>query len=175
MNKVKKEILFKNETTCTQKEYKEFLNVQKKEYALLEFLYTFGYTIFFIIFGFVLIGYKDIMTGIIIILFGILFFIYRNWYPNSLKKKQKRKLKKPLKNTYIFYKNYFITENKMGNSNIFYLRIHRVIETKDVFYIYLNREGAFIVSKMGFIQGQEKDFAEFLRKKVRFKYKVRNN
>lgn len=175
MNKVKKEILFKNETICTQREYKNFLKVQQKEYALPEFLYTFGYTIFFIIFGFVLIGYKDISTGIILILFGILFFIYRNWYPNNLKKKQKRKLKKPLKNTYIFYKNYFIIENIKGNSKIFYLRIHRVIETKEVFYIYLNREGAFIVSKMGFIQGEEKEFKEFLKKKIKFRYKIRKD
>ena len=173
MKEIKNEILFKNETTCTQKEYKDFLKVQEKEYALSEFLYTFGYTIFFIIFGFILIGSKDIGTGLIIILLGVLFFVYRNWYPNYLKSKQKKKVKNPLRNTYSFYKNYFTTSNKEGTSTTLYFRIHRVIETKNNFYIYLNKECAFVVSKNGFILGKGMDFSTFLRKKTRLKYKER--
>ena len=46
----------------------------------------------------------------------------------------------------------------------------KVFETKDYFYLYLDEDTAFLVSKSGFKIGTPKDFSEFIKKKCIFKY-----
>ncbi len=99
--------------------------------------------------------------------------MYRNIHPKKLEKEQRKKIKQPIKNKYNFYNHYFETYNAEGNSTTFYFKIYKIIETNDSYYIYVNREFAFMVSKKGFVKGDVKSFTKFLKKKRRFKYRDR--
>ena len=46
-----------------------------------------------------------------------------------------------------------------------------MVETNEYYYIYLNREYAFIMSKIGFEKGNNIEFSEFMKKKIFTKYK----
>ena len=173
MKEIKKETIFENETKCTEKEYNSFLKVHQKEYALSELLYTVGYSLFLVGCGILLILNKNLLGGVLILGLGILFFIYRNWYPDHIDKKQRKKIKKPITNKYLFYSKYFEVSNKEGKSYTFYFKLYKIIETKKNFYLYVNRDYAFVVSKDGFIKGEEKEFAKFMKKKKMLRYKVR--
>lgn len=173
MKNIKKEILFENETKCTEKEYNIFIKVHDKEYAISELIYTIGYTIFLVFCGILLVLNKDLIAGIFVLCLGIAFFMYRNIHPKKLEKEQRKKIKQPIKNKYNFYNHYFETYNAEGNSTTFYFKIYKIIETNDSYYIYVNREFAFMVSKKGFVKGDVKSFTKFLKKKRRFKYRDR--
>ena len=163
MKNIKKEILFENETKCTEKEYNIFIKVHDKEYAISELIYTIGYTIFLVFCGILLVLNKDLIAGIFVLCLGIAFFMYRNIHPKKLEKEQRKKIKQPIKNNY----------NAEGNSTTFYFKIYKIIETNDSYYIYVNREFAFMISKKGFVKGDVKSFTKFLKKKRRFKYRDR--
>ena len=68
--------------------------------------------------------------------------------------------------TFNFYKFYF----EIDKTRVYYFKLHKVFETKDYFYLYLDEDTAFLVSKSGFKIGTPKDFSEFIKKKCMFKY-----
>lgn len=169
------EELFENKTKFSQKEYNTFLKSYKEEYATSETLYMVFNIIFFgfsMIYAFIS---GEILLGLILLV-GILIYL---WYKIIRTSKRvyrdmnSEKLSGKFVNTYKFYKNYFKVENPDGNAQIAYFKLYRIVETNTHYYIYLSREAAFIVSKIGFTKGTATEFSEFLRKKVFFKYKNR--
>ena len=50
------------------------------------------------------------------------------------------------------------------------MKLHKVFETKEYFYLYVNEDTAFLVSKNGFKLGNSNDFSEFIKKKCLLKY-----
>ena len=60
--------------------------------------------------------------------------------------------------------------NEIENTKIYYFKLYKVFETQDYFYLYLDEDTAFLVSKSGFKIGTPKDFSEFIKKKCIFKY-----
>jgi len=65
-----------------------------------------------------------------------------------------------------FYKFYFKIEQKVYP----YLKLYKVFETKEYFYLYVNEENAVLVNKKGFKIGTTEEFTEFIKKKCLFKY-----
>ena len=59
---------------------------------------------------------------------------------------------------------------EIDKTRVYYFKLHKVFETKDYFYLYLDEDTAFLVSKSGFKLGTPKDFSEFIKKKCIFKY-----
>lgn len=173
MKGIKKEILFENDTKCTEKEYNVFIKVHNEEYAISEFIYTIGYTIFLFFCGILLILNKDFLPGIIILILGIIFVVYRNVHPKKIEKEQREKIKQPIKNKYKFYNYYFETINEKGNSTTFYFKIYKIIETNSNYYIYVNKDFAFVIDKKGFLIGDTEEFTKFLKRKRRFGYRDR--
>lgn len=169
------EVLFKNETKCTQKEYTKFLKIQEKEYAVSELLYII-FNISFFTFCMVLALMNKEYKLAIIIFIGLLIY---GWYkfirPFQIIKKEKNspKLKKEYINKYKFYKHFFTTENKDGKAQTYYIKINKVIETETHFYLYISKEYAFIVAKDGFIDCNFEDFKKFIKNKIKFNYKVK--
>ena len=45
------------------------------------------------------------------------------------------------------------------------MRLFKVFETKDYFYLYIDDENAVLVSKNGFKLGTAEEFSEFIKKK----------
>ena len=169
------EKLYENKTKYTDKEYNAFLKSYKEEFSKSDILYML-FNIFF--FGMcMLFAFKEDEKVLgITLLIGILAYI---WFKiirpmKSVKKDQKsHKVSGHFINNYEFYKNYFKVENSEGKTQIAYFKLYRVVETKAYYYIYISREYAFIVSKLGFTKGNPEEFSKFIKTKVFTKYKNR--
>ena len=171
------EKLFENKTKYTNKEYTAFLKSYKEEFAKTEIAYILFNIIFFgmcMIFSFK--ENEKILAFSLLI--GLLVYI---WFKiirpvKAVKKDQEsHKFSGHFVNNYEFYKNYFSVENIDGKAQIIYLKLYRIVETNSYFYIYISREYAFIVSKLGFTKGTSEEFSKFIKKKVFTKYKNRIN
>ena len=116
---------------------------------------------------------KEIKLGIVLVIAFCLYLFYKFVFiPKKIKKQeQSNQLVKEYIITYTFFKNHFISKNEEKEASTSYFNIYKVIETKTNYYIYMSREYAFIISKDGFIKGKEEEFKEFIKKKVKLKYK----
>ncbi len=169
------EVLFKNKTRYTQKEYDLFLEEYQKEFAMSENLYTlFNFVFFGFCAGFAFYGH-EIWLGIVIILALLFYAWYKFIRParRVQKTKQSNKVDGKFINKYTFYKNYFKVDNPDGNAQLYYFKLYRVTETKTHFYIYISREYAFIMSKKGFEDDKSEEFSKFIKKKMHGKYRNR--
>lgn len=169
------ESLFENKTKYTEKLYKIFLKAYQEEYGKSDKLFFIYNLVFFGIC--MIIAFKSNETKLGIgILIGLLIYLgFKIIRPMRQKQKTEQgpKLKGQFVNTYKFYKNYFKVENPEGDAQIVYFNLYRVVETNDNYYLYISREAAFIVSKIGFIKGTDLEFSSFIKKKAFTKYRNR--
>ena len=98
----------------------------------------------------------------------VLTLLFRLYLPMKRYQKTQKKYSKNKEAsfTFSFYKFHFSVEKKTFS----YLKLYKVFETKDYFYLYLDEENAILVSKKGFKLGTSKEFSEFIKKKCLFKY-----
>lgn len=167
--------LFENKTKYSQKEYDIFLKSYEEEYATSDRVYMTFYILFFglcMIFAF---RKKEFILAIALLIGLGIYLWYKIIRPFKAVEKDKKspKLSGSFTNKYEFYKNYFKVENPEGKAQILYFKLYRVVETKSYFYIYISRQYAFIVSKLGFTEGKAEDFSKFIKKKVFSRYKNR--
>lgn len=177
MNLFKSEPIFKNVTTYNSKLYNKFIKFHNNKFGNKYMYFTIIICIFFvycIIANFIA---KNICISLIILFIMILFLYFRIYFPISNYKKTCRTFSKSkeLNFTFTFYNNYFtITNSKKAKKDIpriYYIKLYKIIEDENYFYLYLNEENATIIDKKGFILGTEKDFCNFLKKKCFFKFK----
>lgn len=171
------EKIFENKTKYSQKEYNAFLESYNKEFATSDSAYIIFYMLFF---GVCMIfAFKEgiFLLGITLFIGLFIYLWYKIIRPAKSVEKDKKshKMSGSFVNKYDFYNNFFKIENTDGKAQIFYFKLYRVVETKSYFYIYVSREYAFIVSKLGFTKGNQEDFSKFIKKKISFKYKNRMN
>lgn len=171
------EKLFENRTKFSQKEYDIFLESYKNEFEKSDYGYIVYYIVFF---GFCMIlafMQGEIILGITLLVGLGIYLWFKIIRSNKLveKTKKSQKVSGNFVNKYEFYKNYFKVENSEGKTQILYFKLYRVVETKSYFYIYISRQYAYIVSKLGFTEGNSENFSEFIKKKVHMRYKKRIN
>lgn len=159
--------LFKNTTKYTDKTYQQFINFHGNKF---NFSYNF-YTILSTLLIIYCIIYSFTQKTYLLSLFFILIFlghiVMRIYIPAKTYAKTKNKYEnKSSYFTYNFYKFYFEIENK----RFYYFKLHKVFETKDYFYLYLDEDTAFLVSKSGFEIGNAQSFSEFIKKISLLKY-----
>lgn len=169
------EKLFENKTKYSQKEYDIFLKSYTEEYAASDRAYMIFYILFFglcMIFAF---KEREFILAIVLLIGLGIYLWYKIIRPFKAVEKDKKsqKLSGSFINKYEFYKNYFKVENPEGTAQILYFKLYRVVETKSYYYIYISRQYAFIVSKLGFTEGKSEDFSRFIKKKVFSRYKNR--
>ena len=171
-------VIFENKTRYSQKDYDIFLESYKKEYSTSEYAYTLFYILFFGLCMVLAFMKKDYLLGIGIIVGLGIYLWYKIIRPNQLvnKTRNSQELSGNFVNNYEFYKNYFKVENSEGKAQALYLKLYRVVETKEYFYIYISRQYAYIISKSGFTKGDKDEFSKFIRKKVFItRYRRRTN
>ena len=83
----------------------------------------------------------------------------------------KRRIQRNKNYVYDFYRYYMKVRIGREGQTIYYFKLHKVYETKDYFYLYLNKDYSLIVSKDGFTIGNSRKFSKFIKKKCIFKYK----
>ena len=111
---------------------------------------------------------KNILLFPLFVAMFILTIVFRMYLPAKRYQKTKKKFaqSKQTSVTINFYKFYFKIEQKVFQ----YMKLYKVFETKDYFYLYINEENAVLVSKNGFKLGTAEEFTEFIKKKCLFKY-----
>ena len=159
--------LFKNTTKYTEKSYQQFVNFHGNKFNLSYNFYTIislMLIIYCIVYSFI---QKSYLLSFVFTLMFFGYIIMRIYLPMKKYTKTKDKYENTSSYfTYNFYKYYFEIEN----TKIYYFKLYKVFETQDYFYLYLDEDTAFLVSKSGFKIGTPKDFSEFIKKKCMFKY-----
>ena len=105
-------------------------------------------------------------------MFAMVFFlVWRVFHPYFFVKKEanSNKVQKSMKNTYSFYDKYMKIRNKSTVIKLNYYKLYRVFETNNYFYLYINKNYSFVLSKDGFSIGNPVDFYKFIKKKTWYK------
>ena len=165
--------IFKNITTYSAKEYKEFLEFHGKKHNITYLTFTFLICAFLVLCSVVQFSSNHALIGLLFILSLLSFLAYQIIHPLKLVKKELKsgKISNNSQNIFSFFDKCFKVRNKEGISQVKYKQLHKVYETDTFFYLYLNSKYAFLISKNGFVIGNKKNFAKFLKKKVWFKYR----
>ncbi len=161
------EKIFENTTVYTHEIYSLFLEFHNRKYNLKYNLYT-CFISFLIIFCMVLQFLNgNIDMSIIFVLIFIAFIFWRVFHPYFIVEKEVKsdKIQKQLKNTYYFFDKYFEISNTGGLSRIKYYKLYKIFQDEHSFYLYINKDHAFIVSKNGFTLGEVNAFYSFIKKR----------
>lgn len=163
-------ILFKNKTKYTKNAYQKYLNFHQTKFGT-NYKFTTILTILLLCFC-IIITLKNsyYTTSFIFIIFLAIFCFYRFLYPvKKIEKEIKtEKFEKEKEFTFTFYENFFIISDKNSSEQIKYLKLYKVYETDDFFYLYINKDHAFLLDKYTFLIGDTSDFLKFLKKKNYF-------
>lgn len=169
------EKLFENKTTYTKDTYMEFLRFHTKTYNLPYMAYTMFWAAIFILCIYLAFSSGNRLQGVIITIILICFVVYRVYRPKKLvdNELKSEKISTNNINVFSFYDKNFLVENNNGVFTFRYFMLHRVFETDDFFYLYVNKENAFLVAKKTFSLGTAEDFSKFIKDKCKLKYRLK--
>lgn len=165
--------LFENTTIYTSDEYEKFLQFHNKRYGFSHDFYTFFMLAVFL-FCTIFHLYNDSLNlGILFILITLSFLTFRFFWPILFVKKEfnSGKISAEARNTFSFFTHFFEVKSNNGFAKVIYIKLYKVYETKDSFYLYINKNYSFILSKSNFSIGNSSDFSKFIKKKCWYKYK----
>lgn len=166
-------VLFKNKTKYTKEIYKKFLEFHTKRYNLQATVFNV-IVIALILFLIVLqIAYRYYSIAILSTIIFTGFCLYRYFHPILVVKKELKgeTISQEKSFTFKFYEKYFKVSDNINVNKVKYLNLRRGFETKDFFYLYLDKTHAFIINKKNFSIGKSIDFSEFIKKKCFLRYK----
>lgn len=121
---------------------------------------------------------ERISAGIAIYIFAFLFVFLILWIPFVIKRAYKKSAllyQNPIHN--LFYEEHFsVIYNSplcSGENMVRYEGLTGISETKDCFYLYINKIQAYVITKSGITQGTPEQLSAFLSQKVGYKFKKR--
>lgn len=165
------EKLFENTTSYNSRVYGDFLKFHNEKYNLKYNLYTI--TILACIAFCIVLQFlnKQITMGILFVFVMVAFLSYRVYHPYLFIKKEanSNKIKKEMKNTYSFYNKYMEIKNSSSKVKLKYYKLYKFFETKEYFYLYINKNYSFILDKNNFSIGTPNEFSKFMKKKIWYK------
>lgn len=165
------EILFRNITKYTDTEMNRFQKFHKNKNQSKYMVWKTSVFILFICFFILNILCHNWCAAIGTILLAlILYKYYFNMKPNKKRENNKKQLEQEF--TFNFFNNYLEIKAIKVNNKIPYYKFHRVYETKDNFYLYLDDEYSVLINKNGFVIGSTEEFRKFIKKKLIFKYRL---
>ncbi len=166
-------ILFKNTTKYSKDVYNKFLAFHNKKYHLTYTLYT-GLVTMLILFCLILqVQSHHLNLAILICCCLTAFILWRFFRPISdiTKEYKSDKIQKEKEFTYKFYQHFFTIEDTNEYSKIKYYELHKVFETDDFFYLYIDKTHSFLLNKTCFKKNNSADFSQFIKKKCWWCYK----
>lgn len=160
-------VLFKNTTKYTKENTNNFVEFHSNKYGkkeLLKMILGGICIIYILIFNIV---YKN--WALVLSVIGVAFIIY---LIEKYKKEKDNKTKNKVKEfTFYFYEKYIKVKYKRNFERLKYFQLHKVFETEEYFFLYLDEKSSLILSKQGFEIGNAKGFSKFIKNKCPFKYK----
>lgn len=170
-------ILFKNVTKYNKEIYTDFLKFHQKVFGLKYSFYTAFVIGILLILVATQIRIHNMDLAIILCFVIVGFFLWRYLHPASEVSKEfnSEKIQNEKEFTFTFYeKKIKIRENDMLDTYIIkYNELYKIYETKDFFYLYIDRTHSLLINTNHFIIGNSEDFSEFIKKKCRLKYKYK--
>lgn len=160
--------LFKNVTIYNSKNYNQFVKFHGEKFNFSYNMQTLLILLLILYCTILNLMQGNIFLFILLVAIFVLTIVFRMYWPVKKYQKTNKNFYKAKQTsvTINFYKHYFKIEQ-----NIYpYLKLYKVFETKDYFYLYIDEEKAALVSKNGFKLGSVTEFTEFIKKKCIFKY-----
>lgn len=165
------EILFKNITRYTEEEINRFQKFHKNKNENKYIFWKISLSILFISFLILNILYENLCAIIgTIFLAGIFYWYYNYKNPDKKRKNNKKQLNQEF--IFEFTNKYIKIKSEKVDNKVSYHKFHRVYETKNNFYLYLDDEYSILINKNGFTAGKVKDFRAFIKKKLILKYRL---
>lgn len=160
--------LFKNITKYSDQSYQQFVDFHTNKYNNSYKFYTIIISILFVYCIILNITQKNIGLSLLFIGMLVGYLMMRVYVPAKEYVKNKKRFSDNKSSffTFTFYKFFFTVDSQ----RFYYMKLHKVFETKEYFYLYVNEDTAFLVSKNGFKLGNSNDFSEFIKKKCLLKY-----
>lgn len=160
--------LFKNITIYNSKNYNQFIKFHGDKFNFSYNMYTL--TMLSLMLYCVILNIIQKNLFLMLLFLAMMFFtvLFRMYLPGKRYQKTKRKFaeKKQTSVTINFFKFHFKIEDKVYP----YLKLYKVFETPDYFYLYVDEENAVLVNKNGFKIGTAEEFTDFIKKKCLLKY-----
>jgi len=165
--------IFENKTTYTEEIYMEFLAFHRKKYMLSYILYTVFWGLLLLLCIYLSFGSNNRLQGIILTIGFLAFLSYRIYRPKYIFNSQLKSHKVPDNNTNLFnfFDKYLEVQNNNGSFKFRYFMFHKIFETNNFFYLYVDKENAFLVKKDTFSLGTPENFSKFIRSKCRLKFR----
>lgn len=165
-------ILFKNKTKYTKEIYEKYLQFHQNKFGNK---YTFTTIVIILLLCFCIITnlqYSNYFTMFLLLIILSAFCFYRFFYPTKKVEKELEtdKFKKEKEFIFTFYEKFFVISDKKNSEKIKYWKLHRVYETNDFFYLYIDKNHAFLLDKSTFTKGNTSEFLKFLKKKIWHKF-----
>ena len=160
--------LFKNITIYNSKNYNQFIKFHGEKFNFSYNAYTFVMLALILYCIILNIIQRNFVLMLLFVAMFVFMIIFRIYLPSKRYQKTKKKFAEKKQNnvTIDFFKFYFKIEQRVYP----YLKLYKVFETKDYFYLYIDEENAVLVDKNGFKLGTADDFTDFIKKKCLFKY-----
>ena len=160
--------LFKNITIYNSRNYNQFIKFHGEKFNFSYNMYTFVMLALMLYCMILNIIQKNLIFILLFLAMFILTIVFRMILPLKRYQKTKKKLSNNKENkfTFTFYKFHFTVEKKSFS----YLKLYKVFETKNYFYLYTDEENAILVNKEGFKLGTAAEFTNFIKRKCLFKY-----
>lgn len=160
-------VLFKNKTQYTKQTYYEYLNFHQNKYNLRHQFITIVFILFLSFCVLMNFKYKNYPTAFIILISLFIFIYYQFFRPQKTIDKELKTDKFGNEEffTFAFYEKYFTITNKNIKQKLKYQHLFKVFETDNFFYLYVNKDHAFLLKKSGFTVGDTAKFLKFLKKK----------
>ena len=165
-------VLFKNKTKYSKEAYDEFLEFHQEKYGFSYYTYTFAIAVA-LLFCFVMqIQSKNYFISILTFVILVLFLLWRFYNPIQTVKqeKQSKKIENEQEFIFKFFEKKFLIYSQKLNRQVFYWQLHKVFETEEYFYLYIDKTHAFLLDKQSFEIGTPEGFSDFIREKCKFKF-----
>ena len=169
--------LFKNTTKYNKMVYDKFLAFHGKKYKFTYMSYT-ALVIGFILLVLILQVKNHNFDIAIILCCSLTFFVFWRFFrPVSEVSKEYKsdKIQKEKEFTFQFYPKFFTVEDNKEFCEIKYYQLYKIFETKDFFYLYIDKTHAFLVDKSKFLKNNPCEFSKFIKKKCWWNYKLVKN
>jgi len=163
-------VLFKNTTRYSSAIYETFLAFHQKKYHMPYQFYT---ALVFFIFLFCItlqLWYRAYALAFLTASMLTFFITWRLLHPvkEIQKERGSKKITEEKQYCFVFYENYFEIWDKNQYYVGKYFQLHKVWDTPDFFYLYPNKNRAFLLDKQGFSVGTAIDFSKFMKQKCWF-------
>lgn len=102
--------------------------------------------------------------------------MYRYFHPISIVQKELKgeTLKNEKTFTFKFYENCFKIQDNNQVDILKYYKLRKIFETENFFYLYLDKNHAFILNKNCFLTGTSLEFSTFIKKKCFLRFRKYN-